>query len=189
MNKVFWLVVAVCAMGLMMACKNGTVAEGKVLDSLIANHGVVGTFHEGLAYVKIDGKIGYVDTTGKLVISPQFESEKYGFHDGMAVVEQGSKYGWIDKKGNFVIEPEYDDVGLFHEGFAWVRVGEKIGFVDKQGNLLTPAKWDMATDFFEKGFESCYALVELDGKTYRIDTCGNTTETNEKIDWSGEEYD
>ena len=68
----------------------------KVLDSLIANHGVVGTFHEGLAYVKIDGKIGYVDTTGKLVISPQFESEKYGFHDGMAAVEQGSKYGWID---------------------------------------------------------------------------------------------
>lgn len=82
MNKVFWLVVAVCAMGLMMACKNGTVAEGKVLDSLIANHGVVGTFHEGLAYVKIDRKIGYVDTTGRLVISPQFESEKYGFHDG-----------------------------------------------------------------------------------------------------------
>ena len=96
MNKMFWLGVAVCAMGLMTACKNGSGAEGNVLDSLIANHGVVGTFHEGLAYVKIDGKIGYVDTTGKLVISPQFESEKYGFHDGMAAVEQGGKYGWID---------------------------------------------------------------------------------------------
>lgn len=87
------------------------------------------------------------------------------------------------------MDPEYNNVGLFREGFAWVRVGEKIGFVDKQGNLLTPVKWDMATDFFEKSFESCYAVVELDGKTYRLDTCGKTTETNEKNDWSGEEYD
>ena len=31
-------------------------------------------------------------------------------------------------------------------------------------------------------------LVELKGKTYIIDTNGNLTETDEKIDWSGESY-
>ena len=189
MKKSLTIGIAILVLGLVTACRNGSTAGSNdgtnVLDSLIANHGEIGTFHEGLAYVKIDGKIGYVDTTGKLVISPRFESEKYGFHDGMAAVEQGGKFGWIDRRGIFVIEPEYDDVGLFREGFAWVRIGEKIGFIDKLGNLLTPVKWDMAEDFTKRG----YALVELDGITYRLDTCGNVTETNERIDWSGEGYD
>lgn len=32
-------------------------------------------------------------------------------------------------------------------------------------------------------------LVELNGRTYIIDTNGNLTETDEKIDWSGESYE
>ena len=78
--------------------------------------------------------------------------------------------------------PEYDDCGpVFYNGFTWVRKGELLGIADSNGKLLTPVKWDMV-DLEDHN----YFLVESDGKTYIIDTFGNLTETDEKIDWSGE---
>lgn len=46
----------------------------------------VGSFHEGLAWVKIDGKVGYVDALGAMRIKAQYASGS-DFHDGMARVE------------------------------------------------------------------------------------------------------
>ena len=49
----------------------------------------------------------------------------------------------------------------------------------------TPAIWDMVlVDEPDHNM-----LVELNGRTYIIDTNGNLTETDEKIDWSGESYE
>ena len=81
----------------------------------------------------------------------------------------------------------YDDHGITfcHGGYTWIRKGEKFGIIDSCGNILTPAIWDMV--LVEEPDHNM--LVELMGKTYIIDTNGNLTETDEKIDWSGESYD
>ena len=81
----------------------------------------------------------------------------------------------------------YDDHGItfYHDGYTWIRKGEKFGIIDSCGNILTPAIWDMV--LVEEPDHNM--LVELKGKTYIIDTNGNLTETDEKIDWSGESYE
>src|SRR5882724_3631450 len=44
-----------------------------------------------------DGKAGYIDKTGKLVIQPQYEgSSASSFSEGLAAVEVGDKWGFID---------------------------------------------------------------------------------------------
>lgn len=51
-------------------------------------------FSEGLAAVEINGKWGYVDKTGKLVIPAVFESCG-DFHEGLASVRVNNLYGFI----------------------------------------------------------------------------------------------
>ena len=81
----------------------------------------------------------------------------------------------------------YDDHGItfYHGGYTWIRKGEKFGIIDSCGNIITPAIWDMV--LVEEPDHNM--LVELNGRTFIINTNGDFTETDEKIDWSGESYE
>ena len=61
-------------------------------------------FHEGLARVRTsEGKWGYVNKAGKIVIPVQF-SFAGNFYEGMATIQQGGyDIGYIDKTGKVVI--------------------------------------------------------------------------------------
>lgn len=59
-------------------------------------------FHEGLAAVRVNGKWGYVDTSGSWVIPPTL-SHAEGFWHGLARVAWAEgAYGYIDKRGEAV---------------------------------------------------------------------------------------
>jgi hypothetical protein len=109
-----------------------------------------GTFSDGLAPVRVGGKIGYVDHEGKLAIQPQF-CELYGFSEGLAVAatcghgpgdtEETSYYetfrrGFIDKTGKFVIEPQRIGPESFRGGLALVRTADGFGYIDREGNFV-----------------------------------------------------
>src|SRR5262249_2748025 len=81
-----------------------------------------------------DGKTGYIDNTGKVVIEPKFT---YGgdFEEGMATITEGEKVGYIDKTGNVVVKPQYEEAGAFSEGLAYVYTNKKYGFIDKTGKM------------------------------------------------------
>ena len=85
-------------------------------------------FFEGLARVKVDQKIGYIDSTGKMVIQPQFT---YGgnFVNGLARVKVNGKMGFINKKGVLVVPAIYDSAFNFYQGRAAVEVDGKWGFI------------------------------------------------------------
>ena len=68
-------------------------------------------------------KIGYIDTSGKVVIPAQFDyllpvkyfnsnNEELGdfWDDGYAVVWSGSKFGIIDTTGKYVVNPQFDGI-------------------------------------------------------------------------------
>ena len=56
-------------------------------------------FSDGLAWVMIGSKIGYIDKTGKYVINPQFECEGAGdFVEGVSVLSSQA----IDKNGKSI---------------------------------------------------------------------------------------
>ena len=61
--------------------------------------------------MKIDGKWGYINKDGEVMVGPRFD-EAGGFHDGLArvcngeVLGMGGTCGWINKSGKPVWTPE-----------------------------------------------------------------------------------
>ena len=75
-----------------------------------------------IAFCK-NGKWGYVDIKGKIVIEPQFEKAK-SFANGLAGVCVNDKWGFIDETGAIVVEPIFLDVDYFNEkGKCMVETG------------------------------------------------------------------
>ena len=76
-----------------------------------------------------DGKWGYMDKAGKVVIEPQYDGAG-DFSEGLAWVGTELLRGYIDKTGKMVIEPKFGWAGSFHSGMAAVfghRDGKPIG--------------------------------------------------------------
>ncbi|MDJ0515966.1 MAG: WG repeat-containing protein [Trichodesmium sp. MO_231.B1] len=70
------------------------------------------SFSEGLAAVKKDGKWGYIDKTGKIVIPYQFD-DAYGFQQGLAKVIVNEQEYLIDQSPTmWVSKSDYDKIIL-----------------------------------------------------------------------------
>jgi hypothetical protein len=130
-------------------------------------------------------KYGFVDKTGKEIISPKY-GDADSFCEGLAPVCADGKWGFVDKTGKEVITFKYDDAGSFSEGLALVATGEivdcfpdyKYGFVDKKGKEVIPPKYDGAEPFCEG-----LAVVGLYGKCGFVDKKGKEV-INLKYDWA-----
>ncbi|MDA2920853.1 WG repeat-containing protein [Desulfobacterota bacterium AH_259_B03_O07] len=53
--------------------------------------------------VILNGKVGYINDTGKIVIKPQFDGASI-FSEGLAFVEINGKVGHINRAGKIVIK-------------------------------------------------------------------------------------
>lgn len=95
----------------------------------------VSCLFEGLAWVQKDGKWGYINKTGKVVIPLQYD-DAYSFYEGLAVVKKDGKYGFINKTGKIIVPLQYDDVGAFYEGLAWVYKDGEEFYINKQGQRV-----------------------------------------------------
>jgi hypothetical protein len=132
-------------------------------------------FEDGLAKIKVKGKVGYIDHSGEFVIKPQF-LDGIEFSDGMARVvtegpcvyfpdkgcgfanpeyvggrEEGKqtpcRFTFIDKTGRVITQERFDYAHDFSEGLAPVRIGSLWGFIDKTGALVVSPRFDGAEPF------------------------------------------
>ena len=143
-------------------------------------------FHEGYAMVMKDGKCGFIDRTGNLVI-PYVYDHASEFRNGYSVVTKDGKKGIIDRQGREIIAPEndgYEINGGFSEGLVFIRKGKQMAFVDTTGKTVI----DMSgysiranEDSLVFGpadpgysFHDGLAAVRKDGKCGYIDRNGNT---------------
>ncbi|MEO8088144.1 MAG: WG repeat-containing protein [Bacteroidota bacterium] len=96
-------------------------------------------FSEGLAPFKTSYKrLGFINTSGKVAIQPQYESVGY-FKNGLAwAKEPGGLLGYINPKGEWVIKPQFAGGRDFDKesGLARVKNGERWAYVNKAGELM-----------------------------------------------------
>jgi len=94
-----------------------------------------------LFLVKEDGKYGYIDRSGRIVIAPQFRSAS-PFSEGRATVQPagpGGTIGYIDPSGALVISPRFSSAQEFSEGMAAVTTGGidgRLSFIDRSGTVM-----------------------------------------------------
>jgi hypothetical protein len=91
-------------------------------------------FSEGFAVVGYEGKYGYINDKGILVIPMEFDFA-YNFSEGLARVKKGNKFGYINTQGKLVIDFIYDDAMDFKNGIALVKIGTNRFFITPDGNI------------------------------------------------------
>jgi WG containing repeat len=133
-------------------------------------------FSEGLGDVEVEGKWGFIDASGKLVIPATYD-QAMPFSAGLAPVRSGAltnnpkaailgmvgSWCWVDRTGKKVAPGEYRICGSFRDGLAMVvvggssalRPGGKAGFATPDGALAIPATYMLAYDFSEGLAAAC----------------------------------
>ena len=121
-----------------------------------------------LFQVTKDGKSGFIDDKGQIVIDLVFDGVS-DFSEGLARIFVRNKVGFIDIQGNVKIQPEFDTVSEFSEGMAYAKIGDKYGYINKEGDFIIEPNFYRCWDF-----ENGYALVmeEIISKGCFIDKFG-----------------
>ena len=117
--------------------------NGKVVVEPKYDHAWI--FSDGLGAVEEDGRIKFLDCTGKIVIDNGMKydgtSDGYVFHGGYIAVcaEASEKYGLMDKTGNMVLPLEYDYIDIANNREYWrVRKDKQWAVYDKNMNQILP---------------------------------------------------
>jgi hypothetical protein len=102
-----------------------------------------------------NGRLGFMDASGKVVIQPQFVTAFSDLLDGdrfsenLAPLPTGSKWGYINQTGQYVINPQFDEARPFREGLAAVRVDDRFGFIDRTGTYVINPQFSEVGEFSE----------------------------------------
>ncbi|HET8734768.1 MAG TPA: WG repeat-containing protein [Anaeromyxobacteraceae bacterium] len=105
-----------------------------------------------------EGKWGFIDRAGRVVIAPRF-TRADRFSERLAAVQDGAVLGYVDETGRLALVPKERPAGLLHRPFssgrAAVRVGSRWGFIDRTGALAIPARFTSADDFSDGYAMAC----------------------------------
>jgi len=143
--------------------------------SPVPSYDSIGQFSGGLAPVKSQGKWGFIDTGGNMIIPAVYDAVT-SFSENLAGFESLGKWGCMDKIGTPVIEPRFFSIQHFSEGLAPVqrRASSLWEYVDRTGQTAISAQYDAALPF-SQGF----APVLRDGKWRYIRADGSEAFTTE----------
>lgn len=139
----------------------------------------------------VNGKGGYIDRQGRVVVAPRYD-EVRPFSEGLAAVSIDGEWGFIDGSGTVVIAPQYARVGGFSEGLASAFVpaveddsgaslppgftsspGRRLhGFIDAKGQMVIPPVFESQSGYPK--FSEGLARVKRDGRWEFIDRAGVT---------------
>lgn len=139
----------------------------------------IGKIIKGDSYEKFEGKLGIIDSTGKVLFSPQFNDIEL-YDRNVGVFRRNTKYGFFKTDGTFLTDSIFEDADLFYHDLASVKMKGKYGFIDTTGQIAIPCKFDFANDFQNHKI----AVVEMNGRYGIIDSKGNYVlqPTYEKIE-------
>lgn len=169
-------VLAVAVVAVLASCRGKSKERSDkeifedVLNDPRVNSREVGE-REGIELFQVmeNGKTGFRDLDGNVVIEPKYESAEM-FSEGLSAVTLTEKglTGYINTKGEMVIPPTFEYAGSFGNGLAPYRANDLYGFIDRTGKQVIAPQYDW-TDRFTEGF--CTVRNESGQYTF-IDTSG-----------------
>lgn len=162
--------------------KNGNVMAASIADnenkrlenaankvpSFRASYAELGEFIDGIAFASKDGKWGYVNTKGVVVV-PLIYGFSTDFEYGMGCVELNDKWGFVNKTGKVVIPIIYENVDIFSNGLASVMVNGKWGYINTAGTMVIKPQFTTSGRFSKKGVapvtaDGLYFMITKEGK-------------------------
>ena len=130
-------------------------------------------FTKGVCKVKFEGKIGYVDKSGNVIIQPKYD-DIHGFtssedrksrrsliDEDISFYEISDKKGYIDINGKEITPPIFSQFSdFFVKGVAAVMKDNKWGLIDKSGNFIVPCIYKNRKNYLYKGFNAIAFIDE-----------------------------
>lgn len=102
----------------------------------------VGMPARGVMPVFNGNKMGFVDYSGELLMSPTYEKDapaySYLFHDGRMKVKKNGKYGFINDRLEEVIPCQFDDANDFSNNFTSVKKNGFWAIINGNNEQITP---------------------------------------------------
>ena len=123
------------------------------------------------AFKNTDGKYGYRNNAGKIIIEPIYENA-WPFGEGLAAVRLNDKVGIIDSSGNTILPFVYKQLAdkgpkAFEHGLLLITKTGPLKYIDKSGNIAFP-EYE-----YEYPFSEGLARVVLKARQGFIDRSGN----------------
>lgn len=145
-----------------------------------------------------DGKGGYINRDGKVVIPARYDfvdwfEKKIAFVGNLNPTDSNLYYGVIDKTGEFIIPCQFDNFELrYPEDIYFVSKDGKTGAMNLDAKLIVPIEYeneDIVDDFEVNSVN--YILLRKNGKVKMIDTKGKEIlpAIYDKIDYSDHSND
>lgn len=110
-----------------------------------------------LIMMQRQGKFGFVDDRGRLIIPNRYDSMK-PFSGKLAAFKLIGKWGYLNATDKIIINPLFDFAGDFQGGYAIASKNKKFGVVDEHGNIQLSFRYDSIRTSKEK------LLTYLSGK-------------------------
>ncbi|MBD8082340.1 WG repeat-containing protein [Chryseobacterium caseinilyticum] len=127
-------------------------------------------FAEGLMAVSLDGKHGYIDKAGKIVIPIMYERAS-SFHNGVALIMLDKKMKMIDRTGKIIRDLPYEEMGRhIMDGKIPVWLNDKMGIIEMTTGkvVIEPLYDDITIDRSTKYWakkDNKYGIIDKNGKT------------------------
>lgn len=123
-------------------------------------------YSDGLLAFKDNGKYGYMDLTGKVIIPALYDNIN-PFTGGLGGVRLNGYWGFVDKTNKMIIAPQFDSIGIFNNGLCNVSKDGVEYYIDTKG------KKAFEKDFLNAdSFISNVAVVETEKGYSLINTSG-----------------
>ncbi|MFM2286213.1 MAG: hypothetical protein RLZZ543_1710 [Bacteroidota bacterium] len=129
-------------------------------------------------YPAVQGELwGFVDSTGKTVLTWQYE-EVWSFSENLAMVRLNGKVGYISKAGIRVVPAYFNDGEPFKNQLAIVELNGLYGLIDPRGKIVLPIEYDMVqgpeNGFYQISKEEKNGFVNRKGEVIIPPTYENT---------------
>lgn len=123
-----------------------------------------------------NGKAGYIDRSGKIVIEPRFEflrNHDGEFHDGLLSIGFDDA-GYADTTGKVVISQKFAFSEDFSEGLAVAKLKDTDawGYIDRTGEVALQPRFTDQKDYQVNSFSDGLAVVRADNSWGYIDHSG-----------------